>query len=250
MAVLLDVAEKMALQPPGGRGVLFTAFDGEEPPYYLTDDMGSQDFVRRPAVPLEKIDLMVCMDLVGHAVGPAGLPPEVRGTVFALGAERSTGTAAHVDRLSRATPGVTVRRVDAETIPPLSDYWAFWRRNVPFLFLSCGRWRHYHTPEDTPDRLDYAKMAATSAWLERFVRETCERPEPHMEFLPGARDDASTLRTLLDLGQVLAPFRPEARQGLALAERLLAACDAAGRLPEARRPELLGLVGELEGGLS
>ena len=39
----------------------------------------------------------------------------------------------------------------AEAVPPLSDYAPFWRRRVPFLFLTGGRWRHYHTPEDTPD---------------------------------------------------------------------------------------------------
>lgn len=178
---------------------------------------------------------MVCMDLVGHALGPAGLPAEVRQTVFVLDAERSEGTAAHVDRLS--VPGVVLRRVDAETIPPMSDYWAFWRKKVPFLFLSCGRWRHYHTAEDTPEKLDYAKMEALAAWLERFIRETCARPEPRIAFREGVRDDASTLRSLVGLGQAAA--RP-----------LLAACGPDGRLPEGVRPGLLTLVAGLEESLA
>ena len=40
--------------------------------------MGSEHFARHPTVPLTSVDLMVCMDLVGHALGPAGLPEEVR----------------------------------------------------------------------------------------------------------------------------------------------------------------------------
>ena len=27
-----------------------------------------------------------------------------------------------------------------------------------FLFLSCGRWPHYHQETDTPDRLNFRKM--------------------------------------------------------------------------------------------
>jgi hypothetical protein len=29
---------------------------------------------------------------------------------------------------------------------------------VPYLFLSCGRWIHYHRETDTPDRLAWGKM--------------------------------------------------------------------------------------------
>ncbi len=41
-----------------------------------------------------RVDLMVSMDLVGHTLGGEGVPDEVRSSMFALGAERSTGTAA------------------------------------------------------------------------------------------------------------------------------------------------------------
>ena len=82
-------------------------------------------------MPLAEIDLMVAMDLVGHAVGPPGLPDAVRTTLFALGAERSEGTGALVE--SVAVPGLVVRRADADVIPPLSDHWPFWRASVPFM---------------------------------------------------------------------------------------------------------------------
>ena len=83
--------------------------------------------------------------------------------------------------------------MDAEIIPPLSDYDALWREEIPFLLLSCAHGRHYHTPQDTPAWLDWAKMDATARWLVRFVRETCARPEPRVAWIPGARDDASSL---------------------------------------------------------
>src|SRR6185436_12313746 len=219
-------------------------------PHFLQDSMGSQEWVRRPTVPLDRVDLMICMDLVGHAFGPPGTPEDVRQTLFALGAERSAGTSAHVDALARVVPGVVVRRADAEIIPPLSDYEAFWRAEIPFLFLSCAHGRHYHTPQDTPAWLDWAKMEATARWLERFVRETCARPEPRIAWIRGARDDASSLRTLIEITRSLADVLPPALEGVAVASALLAACDRNGRLPESRRRDLQMLARMLEEGLA
>lgn len=250
VAIMLEVARALRRNPPKGRGVLFAAFDGEEPPYFLSEGMGSEHFVNHPSVPLDTVDLMVCMDLLGHAVGPDGAPAELRQSMFALGAERSEGTGALVDRLARAEPGVVIRRMDVETVPPLSDYWGFWRRNVPFLFLTNGRWRYYHTPEDTPEKLDYPKIEATTRWLERFVREACARPERHVSFLQDVRDDASTLRTLIDLLAKLEALSPMATMARTSAEQLLTKCDRKGRLDDGARATLLMLVQRIELSLS
>ncbi|HEX2094419.1 MAG TPA: M28 family peptidase [Longimicrobiaceae bacterium] len=246
VGVMLEVARRLAVSPPAGRGVVFVAFDSEEPPHYLTPGQGAEQFVETPVVPLASIDLMICMDLVGHALGPEALPDEVRRTLLAMGAERSEGTAEHVDRLSRAVPGVLVRRADIDSIPPNSDYESFRRRGVPFVFLTCGRWRHYHTPQDTPDRLDYAKLRAITDWVEILTRESCARPEPTIVFRADARDDASTLRTIRELAVETGELLPGKDQLLEATEALLAACDANGALPEERWSDLRALVENVE----
>src|SRR5215203_247533 len=144
VAVLVEVGRALANEHTG-RGVIIAAFDAEEPPHFLTGAMGSREFVRTNRDP---IDFMVCMDLVGHRFGPQLVPDEVGASVFALGSERSRGTFELVHGMKRAEQGVIVRPADADIIPPLSDYEAFWRERVPFLFLSAGRSRVYHTPED------------------------------------------------------------------------------------------------------
>ncbi len=253
VAILVDVARGLAAKRADGRGVIIAAFDAEEPPYFLTGQMGSKYFAQHAdafGAPLERIDLMVCMDLVGHALGPDGLPDDVRSSLFALGAERSAGTSAIVDELARAEDGVIVRRVDAEVIPPLSDYEPFWKRGVPFLFLTGGRSQRYHTPEDTPEHLDWRKMGATARWLETMVRRACTRPEPRVLFDRGARDDASTLRTFLDLVAPLAALSPLAAQGQQTARELLGECNANGRLPDALAEGPRRLVEALESGLA
>ncbi len=210
--------------------------------------MGSEHFARHPTVPLDRIDQLVCMDLVGHTLGPAPLPGEVRDTLFALGAERAAGTAALVDGIARAEPGVVVRRADAEIIPPMSDYGPFWERRIPFLFLTAGRSRVYHTPEDTPELLAWDKMAATARWLDRFVRLACERDDASA--FEDRRDDASTLRSLVELTSTLVPYSEQAGLGLALARSLLEACDDHGRVPDPRASEVQQLVSLLESGLA
>jgi Zn-dependent M28 family amino/carboxypeptidase len=250
VALLVEVGRALAQQRPDGRGVVLAAFDGEEPPHFLSEAMGSEHYALHPSVPLAHLDLMVCMDLVGHAMGPEGAPDEVRHSLFALGAELSEGTGALLDGLARAEPGVVACRANADIVPPMSDYWGFWRRQVPFVFLTCGRWRYYHTPEDTPDRLDYTVLAARARWLERLVRAACARPEERVRFLPEGRDDASTLRSLVGLTGALADLSPAAAMGRDLAEGLLKHCDARGLLPDALRPQLQQLVHALESGLA
>lgn len=243
VAILIEVGRALAAER-SGRGVIIAAFDGEEPPHFLTGAMGSREFVRANQLP---IDFMVCMDLVGHRFGGAAVPDAVGESLFALGAERSAGTHALVRTLKHAEPGLIVRPADAEIVPPLSDYEAFWEQRIPFLFLSAGRSRVYHTPDDTPDKLDLAKIAATARWLTRFTRAARVR-EP-TRFVDGALDRG----TLDELGEVLdalAPLAPEAAYARVHVGTLAADCDRDGRLPARRRPEVGALIGMLESSLS
>lgn len=246
VAILVEVAARLAADRSDGRGVVIAAFDAEEPPWFVGEAMGSEFFARHPPFPLDRVDMMICMDLVGHALGPEPLPAEVRDTVFALGAERS-GTGKLVDELARTEAGVIVRRADAEIIPPLSDYMAFWRRQLPFLFLTAGRSRVYHTPNDVPELLAWDKMAATARWLERYIRTVCACDT--IEYRERS-DDASTLRSVGELTRALVPFSPGASNVAAQAHALLAACSTDGRLPAGRTGELQQLVSLLESGLA
>lgn len=249
VAILVDVGRRFAKARPDGRGVIFAAFDAEEPPHFSTGTMGSMHYARYSTTPLDRIDMMVCLELVGHSLGEAHFPTEARESLFVLGAERSAGTTESVASLERAESGLVIRRADAEIIPPLSDYLAFWERKRPFVLLTGGRSKHYHTPHDDPEYLDYARMNAVSSWIERFVRDTCARPESSISFHE-RRDDASTLDSITKLLQVLAPLSPQAEMGLALATHLRSKVRANGALDPADRGELDMLVMGIESGLA
>ena len=247
VAILVEVARALARRRADGRGVIIAAFDSEEPPYFLTPAMGSEHYARHPTVPLDKIDLMVCMDLVGHDLGSSLAPDPVAGTVFALGAERSAGT---LETLRATTAeGLWVRPADAEIIPPLSDYAGFWQRERPFLLLTNGRSHVYHTPQDVPRELAWAKMDATATWLEAFVRANCSRDEGAFRF-QNRTHDLCTLDSLTSLLEPLAAFDPRAKVGLALARDLRGSVQRDKTLPRHRHAELAMLVANIESGLA
>lgn len=248
IAVVVEVARRLAADRPRGRGVIIAAFDAEEPPYFMTAAMGSEHFARVPTVPLERIDLMVCLELVGHALGGEGFPDDVRRSLFVLGGERSAGTRERVELLARSEPGLIIRPADAEVIPPLSDYGPFWDRRRPFVLLTGGRSRHYHTPHDLPKHLDYARMQATARWIERFVRDACARDEAPFEFRQ-QRDDVSTLDSLESMLESLAGTSEMAAMGAEMARGLRAKCGGGRALPEVARGELAMLVQGIESAL-
>lgn len=150
VAVMLQVAADLTRQRLD-RDVIVAAFDAEEPPYYLGEEMGSSRFV---ADVLDRpVHLAVIMDLVGHAVSVPGfdLNPDL---MFVVGAESHPALPGLLRDLRLPIAATTQPRVG-----DMSDYHAFRLAGAPYLFFSCGEWVHYHQPSDHPDLLDYPKMA-------------------------------------------------------------------------------------------
>jgi hypothetical protein len=102
------------------------------------------------------------MDLVGHDFA---LPlPGLANLLVAVGVETSGALPTLVDACPRppALPLVVARN---EVVGDMSDHHAFRLRGVPYLFLTCGRWIHYHRESDTPDKLAWGKMALIRDYL-------------------------------------------------------------------------------------
>ena len=78
--------------------------------------------------------------------------------LVAVGIESSGALHGLVDACPRPGRAAAGGRAD-DVIGDMSDHHAFRLRSVPYLFLTCGRWAHYHQETDMPDRLAWAKMA-------------------------------------------------------------------------------------------
>jgi hypothetical protein len=69
--------------------------------------------------------------------------------------------------------------IEAAALPPgipgvgWSDHWAFWQAGYPAIMVTDTapfRYPHYHSAEDTPDKLSYAAMARLFPGLQAIVR--------------------------------------------------------------------------------
>lgn len=168
IAILLALVEPLRARALE-RGLLFAFFDAEEPPYWLRPVMGSTWFYERQR--REEIHCALVLDLVGHDVPLDG----IEDLLFLTGMESDPG----LETVLRACEGATHQRFVptlSRYISPfgydLSDHHVFRIRRRPYLFLSCGHWEHYHEASDTPDRLNFAKMAAIARFLEELTART------------------------------------------------------------------------------
>lgn len=177
----VDHERRVLRVAPPPRSLCVVAFDLEEQQL-----RGSRRFATEPPVPLDKCALFLTMDQMGRSI--ADLAP---GTLFLMGAEHCAwlddwlGKAAVDASISKARLGI-----DFQPPTGYSDYVPFQERNVPFLFISTGACAHYHRPEDTPERLDYARMAHHVGFVRELVAASlavAQRPvwragaEPRLE---------------------------------------------------------------------
>ena len=167
VAIALAVAKRL-VERPAARDVVIALFDAEEPPYFLTPSMGSVHFVAHQMT--RRVHAALVMDLVGHAVPIPG----AEHALFVTGMETDPGLEATV-RTRPALDGIGLVTALNRYVGDMSDHHAFRLSEIPYLFLTCGRWEHYHRPTDTPDRLDLDKMRAVAHLLEHLVRDVAER---------------------------------------------------------------------------
>ena len=168
VAITLAVAERLRSEQPA-RDVLVAFFDAEEPPYFLSQSMGSVRFVL-DQMDTRGVGCALIQDLTGHDVslpvpvlGNTALP-RIKDLLFMTGAESHPQLADLVHGCLERTELPLLATLN-EHVGDMSDHHAFRSMSLPYLFFSCGRWEHYHQRSDTPEKLNYAKMARIAALL-------------------------------------------------------------------------------------
>ena len=160
------------------RDLIVAIFDAEEPPYFHSESMGSNRFYEDHIHRRSEIHAALVMDLVGHDVclpverlGPIAAEPsmeqavaDLKSLLFVTGTESHPELAQVITTLGQAQDLRVIPTLNSY-VGDMSDHGIFRRHGVPYYFLSCGTWEHYHMPTDTPDRLNYAKMTAITHYV-------------------------------------------------------------------------------------
>jgi Zn-dependent M28 family amino/carboxypeptidase len=164
----------------------FVLFANEEPPWFHTESMGSAVYARAARQRGEHIVAMFSLETLGyysdapgsqHYPFPLNLVYPDRGDFVAFvgnlaggGLVRET-LAAFREHASFPSDGVAA----PGWLPGIdwSDHWSFWREGWPALMITDTapyRYPHYHTRRDTPDKVDYDRLARVVKGLEATFR--------------------------------------------------------------------------------
>ena len=180
VAALLELARAFAALKPE-RTVRFVAFPNEEPPWFTTPDQGSRVYARLARARGDDVRAMLALETMAYfrfSPGSQHYPAPFkwfypnRGSFIGFIANlRSRGLLHRAVRAFRGTTSFPVECVATfERVPGVgwSDHASFWAEGYPALMVTdtaIYRYPYYHTSQDTPDRLDYPRLAEVTRGL-------------------------------------------------------------------------------------
>jgi hypothetical protein len=190
VAAMLEISRRF-VGLPSARTVRFVAFVNEEPPYFETDRMGSRVYARGCRQRGDDIRAMLSLETLGYysdAPGSQHFPVPLfklfypsRGNFVAFVSDyRSRPLLKRAVAAFRGNSNFPVeciamfRRVAGIG---WSDHASFWREGYPAVMVTdtaLFRYPHYHSPEDTPDKVNYESLARVTEGLSGAVAALAE----------------------------------------------------------------------------
>jgi Zn-dependent M28 family amino/carboxypeptidase len=170
-AGLLELARLLGQREITGN-IELVAYGTEESPFFGTEQMGSAVHARSLAEQGRTVKAMLCLEMIGYFVEQQ----EYNSWVLRLAYPRDGLYAAVVGRWQERHLARTVKRCfngasDLHTVSysgpvlfgaDLSDHRNYWQHGYPAVMITDTaflRNHNYHTAGDTPDTLDYQRMA-------------------------------------------------------------------------------------------
>lgn len=175
-AGLLELARLLAEGPQLTRSIELVAYSTEEPPHFRTSQMGSAVHARKLVEAGTPVEMMISLEMIGRfddrsgsqefpAPGMGLIYPD-RGNFIALVGKTGQGGLVRRSKSDfRHGSDLPVYSINAPTAVPgidFSDHLNYWAADIPALMVTDTaffRNHDYHTLDDTPDKLDYARMA-------------------------------------------------------------------------------------------
>lgn len=158
-AAVMGLARAFAAAGGAPRTLVFVAFTAEE-----MGLLGSGHYVRHPALPLERIVLMINLDMVGRLRD---------GKVYVAGVDSGNGLRRFV---TDAGQGLALE-LRGDPFGP-SDHVVFYGAGVPVLFFFTGAHSDYHRPTDTWDRINAQGLQTVADLVARVAASVAAQPTP------------------------------------------------------------------------
>jgi len=196
VAGLIELARRLG-QLDLSQRVELVAYTLEEPPHFRSSNMGSAVHAKSLKVQGKRVSLMLSLECIGYfSDAPDSqqlLTPAMKavypttGNFIALVGNYEEG---HLSRRVKAgmqaatdLPVYSINAPSFLTGIDFSDHLSYWNEGfVGMMVTDTAFFRNqaYHTPEDTPDRLDYGRMAKVVEGVWQVVRAEAavSKPKP------------------------------------------------------------------------
>ncbi len=187
VGALLELARLLKAGPVPRQRIRLVFFVNEEPPWFQTDLMGSRKYAAMLRERGEQVSGMIALETLGafsDEPGSQGYPPPFglllpkAGNFIAFVALPGSRAFMHqvIGEFRRHTRFPTIGAVAPALVQGIdwSDHASFAALGMPALMITdtaVFRYRYYHTPQDTPDKVDYERLARITKGLERVIRD-------------------------------------------------------------------------------
>ncbi len=185
-AAVLELARLLkTVQPAAGTEVRFVFFVNEEPPFFLSEEMGSMQHAAEMKRQGHKVEGALVLETMGYYSDKPGsqqLPPGLEGqypdTGNFIAFVGTIESSALVRQALAAFQGASDFPAQGLAAPAhtmgvtLSDHSSYDRHGYPALMITDTafmRYPYYHTAQDTPDKLDYESMARVVEGLAKTI---------------------------------------------------------------------------------
>ncbi len=153
-AGVIELARYLRINPiKENHNFLFICFSAEEEGL-----LGSKYFTNNPTVPLDKINMMINMDMIGR-LNDSTKRLSIMGT----------GTSSAFEPLIEKIDAKSlVIKTDSSGMGP-SDHASFYLKNIPVLHFFTGVHPDYHKPSDDADKINYTGVGQVLDYMIQFI---------------------------------------------------------------------------------
>ncbi len=170
-STVLEIAEAFSKLPKAARprrSVVFLAVSGEELGLW-----GSAWYAEHPTWPLKKIVADVNMDMLGRSTAKVPQDAIAVTPTWRMGAYSTLGRMA-----ARYGQALGLKMRNGDRFYQRSDHYNFAKKGIPVVFFCDDEHPDYHMPTDTPDKIEYDKLAKVAQLAFLIGYRTADELEP------------------------------------------------------------------------
>lgn len=195
-AACLSLARRLKAHQPE-RTMRFVFFVNEEPPHFQKQTMGSLVYARRCKERRENLVAVLSLETLGYYSDKEGAqqyPPLLSAAYPSTG--NFVAFVGNIDSKPLVSDVISLFRKHAKfpseagSLPGQlrgvgwSDHWSFWEfgyQGVMVTDTAPFRYSHYHRATDTPEKIDFDRLARVTLGLEAVIKELCQQSAAQLD---------------------------------------------------------------------